>query len=165
MLAVIDAMVALLLIAVVLVQQSKDGGFGGSPFGGAGDAVFGGQAANHLTKITVALASIFLILTLSLAIITGRRSNNEKGVVEVATPKPAQISAVPKPDTEKQVLKGDQKIIDKLDGVSQKTAAAKKDVAETTEKAVKSATKSLDNAKKTVRDTEMKKPVSDKKKP
>ena len=117
-LSVIDAMVALLLIAVVLVQQSKDGGVGGSPFGGAGDAVFGGQAADHLTKITVALAGIFLILTLSLAIITGRRTIDEVGVVEnVQTAKTAEITSMPQPDTAKQVKKADKKIVKKIDGV------------------------------------------------
>ena len=148
-LAVIDAMVALLLIAVVLVQQSKDGGLGGSPFGGAGDAVFGGQASDHLTKITVALASIFLILTLSLAIITGRRSSNEMGVVET-TPQKTEISAPPKPDTKKQVAEDDQKIIDKMDDVSAKTDStakpAEKKAAGDAQKVVKKAEKTANQA-------------------
>lgn len=129
-LAVVDGMVALLLIAVVLVQQSKDGGLAGSPFGGAGDAVFGGQAADYLTKITVALTTIFLLLTLSLAIITGRRTSNDMGVVE-ETPaaQPADMTALPKPETPKQVNKSDNKIMDKIDGKTKKTpAAAKKSV-------------------------------------
>lgn len=81
-LSVIDLMVALLLIAVILVQQSKDGGFGGAPFGGAGEAVFGGQAGDHLSKFTVILTTMFFIITLSLAIVTGRRTGGETSVVE-----------------------------------------------------------------------------------
>jgi preprotein translocase subunit SecG len=120
-LAVIDAMVALLLIAVVLVQQSKDGGMGGSPFGGAGDAVFGGQAADHLTKITVTLAAIFLILTLSLAIITGRRTSDEVGVVEGTIPEQqTEMTAIPQPESKKQVEKADEKILKKIDGIKKK---------------------------------------------
>ena len=81
-LTIIDVMVALLLIAVVLVQQSKDGGFGGSAFGGAGEAVFGGQVGDHLSKLTVVLATMFFVITLSLAIVTGRRTGGEVSVVE-----------------------------------------------------------------------------------
>ena len=81
-LTIIDVMIALLLIAVILVQQSKDGGFGGAPFGGAGEAVFGGQAADHLTKFTVVLATLFFVVTLTLAIITGHRTGGEISVVE-----------------------------------------------------------------------------------
>ena len=125
-LSVIDAMVALLLIAVVLVQQSKDGGIGGSPFGGAGDAVFGGQAADHLTKITVALAGIFLVLTLSLAIITGRRTSDEIGVVEgVQKEQPAEITSMPQPETAKEVKKADQNIVKEIDGIVKKDQAPK----------------------------------------
>ena len=111
-LTVIDAMVALLLIGVVLIQQSKDGGLGGSAFGGAGGSVFGGQAADHLAKITVALSSIFLILTLSLAIITGRRTTDERLVDENA---PTEMTATP--SVEKlDVQKEDKDIIDTIDG-------------------------------------------------
>jgi len=66
-----DIVIALMLIALVLVQQSKDGGFGSS-FGGVGDAVFGAHAQSHLAKLTVAFGSLFLLITLALTIITGR---------------------------------------------------------------------------------------------
>ncbi len=112
-LTVIDAMVALLLIGVVLIQQSKDGGLGGSAFGGAGGSVFGGQAADHLAKITVALSSIFLVLTLSLAIITGRRTTDERLVDDNA---PSEMTATP--STEKtDVQKEDKDIINEIDGI------------------------------------------------
>ena len=79
---IIDVMVAVLLIGVILVQQSKDGGMAGSAFGGAGDAVFGGQAADQLTKITRVLVTLFFILTLSLAVIIGRRTDKNVSVVD-----------------------------------------------------------------------------------
>jgi len=65
--------VALLLIGLVLIQQSKGGGFGGS-FGGVGESVFGAHAGSHLTKLTVILTTSFFILTLLLAVIVGHRS-------------------------------------------------------------------------------------------
>lgn len=72
--------VALLLIGLVLIQQSKGGGFGGT-FGGVGESVFGAHASNHLTKLTVILVSVFFILTLLLAAITGRIKKDESGVI------------------------------------------------------------------------------------
>ena len=80
---IIDVIVALLLICVILVQQSKDGGgMAGSAFGGAGEAVFGGQAADQLTKITRVLTAMFFILTLTLAVIIGRRTDKDVSVVD-----------------------------------------------------------------------------------
>jgi preprotein translocase subunit SecG len=58
-----------------------------------GESIFGGQAADHLTKVTVVLASLFLGLTLLLAVITGRRPL-DKGVVEkeaLKTPKTVEM--------------------------------------------------------------------------
>ena len=112
-LTVIDAMVALLLIGVVLIQQSKDGGLGGAAFGGAGASVFGGQAEGHLAKITVVLSSIFLILTLSLAVITGRRNSTETRLVDDNAP--AAITAIPV-EKKVDVQKEDKAIIDAIDG-------------------------------------------------
>ncbi|NCU27465.1 preprotein translocase subunit SecG, partial [Candidatus Nomurabacteria bacterium] len=54
-------LIAVLLIVLVLVQPSKGGGFG-SAFGGVGEAVFGGRAGNHLTKMTVILTTLFFVL-------------------------------------------------------------------------------------------------------
>jgi preprotein translocase subunit SecG len=90
-LTVIDVMISLLLIAVILVQQSKDGGFGGAAFGGAGEAVFGGQAGDHLSKFTVILATLFFVVTLSLAIVTGRRTGGDVSVVD-ADPAATEMS-------------------------------------------------------------------------
>ena len=91
-LTVVDGMVALLLIGAVLIQQSKDGGFSSSTFGGLGESIFGGQAADHMTKLTVALVSLFLGLTLLLAVITGRRSA-DKGLAETVATAVAQTPA------------------------------------------------------------------------
>lgn len=66
-------LIALLLIGLVLVQPSKGGGFG-SAFGGIGESVFGAQAMSQLSKVTVVLLSLFFVLTLILAVMTGHRS-------------------------------------------------------------------------------------------
>ncbi len=77
-LTVFDVLVAVLIIALVLVQQSKKGGGLGTTFGGGGsDSLFGAHASTHLSKLTVVFASIFLIVTLALAIMSGRGINSQ----------------------------------------------------------------------------------------
>ena len=73
--------VALLLIGLVLIQQSKGGGFGGA-FGGVGESVFGAHAGSHLTKLTVILTTSFFVLTLLLAVIVGH-SSRARSVAEI----------------------------------------------------------------------------------
>lgn len=68
-------LIALLLICLVLVQPSKGGGFG-SAFGGIGESVFGAQAMSQLSKVTVVLLTLFFVLTLILAVMTGHRTRS-----------------------------------------------------------------------------------------
>jgi preprotein translocase subunit SecG len=89
-LTVADVIIALLLICLILVQQSKDSGFG-SAFGGLGESVFGAQTGGHLARLTVIFASLFLIITLSLAIMTGHRKA-PRSVVELEAKTEAKAS-------------------------------------------------------------------------
>ena len=73
LLTAIDVLAALLLIGIILIQQSKSGGGLTAMGGGMTESVFGAAAGNVLTKGTVTLASIFLGITLILAVITGHR--------------------------------------------------------------------------------------------
>ena len=73
---------AVLLIALILVQPSKSGGGFGSAFGGLGESVFGAQAMSHLSKLTVWCISIFFVLTLASAIIAGHMKSADTSVVE-----------------------------------------------------------------------------------
>ena len=78
LLTVLDVLIALLIIALVLVQQSKSGGGLGTTFGGGGsDSLFGAHASSHLSRLTVIFASLFLIITLALAVITAHRPKNQ----------------------------------------------------------------------------------------
>lgn len=72
---------AVLLIALILVQPSKSGGGFGSAFGGLGESVFGAQAMSHLSKITVWCISIFFVLTLVSAIVAGHMQAADTSVV------------------------------------------------------------------------------------
>ncbi len=81
-LTVLDVIIAVLLIGLILVQQSKEGGFG-TPFGGMGESVFGVQTASHLAKLTVIFSGAFLIITLTLTVITGHRNvGASKGMLD-----------------------------------------------------------------------------------
>lgn len=66
----IDVICALLLIGIILIQQSKSGGGLGAISGGMGESVFGTSVGNVVTKTTVVLASVFLVSTLILAFIS-----------------------------------------------------------------------------------------------
>ena len=70
----VAVIIAILLICLVLVQPSKGGGLG-SAFGGAGETVFGAQTMNHLSKLTVVLITIFFVVTLALAAISGHKES------------------------------------------------------------------------------------------
>lgn len=64
------------LIAIVLLQQGKGGGFGGALGGGGGpgaDTVFGTKSAQTLpVKMTYAGAALFMIIAIVLSVLSGR---------------------------------------------------------------------------------------------
>lgn len=72
---VLHLVVAVLLIVVVLGQEGKDPGMKGISGSSAGDSFFsqngGGTKKSFMTKITVALAVLFLITTMVLVLIAG----------------------------------------------------------------------------------------------
>ena len=85
--------VALLLIALILIQPSKSGGMGAA-FGGIGESVFGGKAGSHLTKSTVVLTAVFFVIALILAALIGLSSGGEGDALqEKLAAKAAEIPA------------------------------------------------------------------------
>lgn len=67
---VLEIVVCFLMGAVILLQKPKEGGLGVSFGGGMGEALFGAQMGNVLTKSTIILGIIFLLNTLILSRIT-----------------------------------------------------------------------------------------------
>jgi len=63
--------VCLLLIGLVLIQRSKGQGTGLS-FGGGAESVFGTQTGNILTRATVVLAILFLVITTAFTVLRPR---------------------------------------------------------------------------------------------
>jgi preprotein translocase subunit SecG len=89
---VVEVITCLLLIGVVLLQRGKDSGTGLSFGGGMGEAMFGAQVGNVLTKATVILGAIFLSVTLVLSILTGKGAGSIMDQVKPTAPlqQPAQ---------------------------------------------------------------------------
>ncbi len=75
---IVIALVSILLVGIILIQQSKGGGFG-IAFGGIGESVFGAHAASHLIKITVTLCIIFAIAVLAMNVMSSRRAGASLG--------------------------------------------------------------------------------------
>jgi preprotein translocase subunit SecG len=88
-LLVLFVIVALLLILLVLVQNEEGDSLGGIFAGGSGSA-FGSRSGNVLTRATTVLGTLFLIISLGLALLNrtpggtgveaeGRRLSTEAG--------------------------------------------------------------------------------------
>jgi len=80
-LLVIFLIVAVLLILLVLVQNEEGDSLGGIFAGGSGSA-FGSRSGNVLTRTTTVLGGLFLVISLSLALIN--RTPTGTGVEEAA---------------------------------------------------------------------------------
>ncbi|MCF4152680.1 preprotein translocase subunit SecG [Dethiosulfovibrio sp. F2B] len=70
-LAIVHILLCLVLMAVVLMQHRKQGGFGGI-FGGGSQADMGSnqwQRFTGLTKITVVVTTLFMVTSVALVIL------------------------------------------------------------------------------------------------
>ncbi|MBL7170564.1 MAG: preprotein translocase subunit SecG [Candidatus Omnitrophica bacterium] len=70
-LAVVHVVVALVLIVVILLQSGKAGDLS-TAFGGATETLFGTRAGTFFSKLTTILAIVFMITSLTLAIVTAK---------------------------------------------------------------------------------------------
>jgi len=61
--------IAILLVLLVLVQGDDAGGLGGV-FGGGSSSAFGSRSGNILTRATTVLGSLFLVISLGLALMS-----------------------------------------------------------------------------------------------
>ena len=136
-------LIALLLIGLVLVQPSKGGGFG-SAFGGIGESVFGAQAMSQLSKVTVVLLSLFFVLTLILAVMTGHRSKaavSSEGSVLLKQEAKSAAPAKKAKAKAAQAAPAEGKAPAPVKTLSKKDAPAKKQAAPQTKKAAAPAKK------------------------
>jgi len=72
LLLIIHIIVCLMLIAIVLLQSGK-GAEIGAAFGGSSQTIFGSRgAATFLSKLTTIAAIVFMITSLTLAVVTAK---------------------------------------------------------------------------------------------
>ena len=93
-LLIIHLFVTLALIGVVLIQRSEGGGLGIGSSQGMGSFMSGRGTANLLTRTTAVLATLFMVLSLTLALLN--RGTTGVGGSMLETPPPALRSA-PRP--------------------------------------------------------------------
>ena len=73
-LVVIHVLICFLMIGAILLQSGKGAEIGAS-FGGSSQTVFGSRGpANFLSKFTVVVAAVFMLTSLSLAILAKERT-------------------------------------------------------------------------------------------
>jgi preprotein translocase subunit SecG len=74
---ILFVLVCLMLVGIILMQSSKSGGMGSAMTGNALNTAFGGEAADKLlVKITGVLAGLFMILAISLNVLSTPGSVN-----------------------------------------------------------------------------------------
>ena len=105
LLFLIEALVALLMVAVVMLQPPKDqaGGMGSAFGGGFGEEVFGGRTGNVLSRTTVVLGVILVLNSLLIAFLMRGRISGTSLANQPMAPAPeapaAEVPAAPAPET------------------------------------------------------------------
>ena len=92
---VLEIVVCFLLGGVILLQKPKEGGLGVSFGGGMGEALFGAQMGNVLTKATIILGAVFLLNTLVLSRLTSHAGTSVMEGVKTPAPVAAEQQALP----------------------------------------------------------------------
>ncbi|GJL53551.1 MAG: preprotein translocase subunit SecG [Nitrospirales bacterium] len=89
---VIHLIVCFLMIAAILLQAGK-GAEIGAAFGGSSQTVFGSRGpGTFLSKVTVGAAIIFMLSSLSLALLS-KQENTASSVIDLSTPAKNDTSA------------------------------------------------------------------------
>lgn len=73
---IIHIIASLVLVLVILLQAGRGGGLSEAFGGGAAQTIFGTKAATFLTRATAVCAVLFLITSLSLAVLSGLRTKS-----------------------------------------------------------------------------------------
>jgi preprotein translocase subunit SecG len=86
-LLIIHLFVTLALIGVVLIQRSEGGGLGIGSSQGMGSFMSGRGTANLLTRTTAILATLFMLLSLTLALMNrGTMGAGGRSILDVGSP-------------------------------------------------------------------------------
>ena len=96
-LLIIHLFVTLALIGVVLIQRSEGGGLGIGSSQGMGSFMSGRGTANLLTRTTAILATVFMVLSLTLALMNRGTTGIGRSLLEGSAPASAPASQPPVP--------------------------------------------------------------------
>ena len=91
-LLVIHALLALLLIIIVLIQRAEGGALG---IGGGADGMTPRGAADALTRTTAIIATLFIITSISLTILSLRSNDRSLSFDEESIELPEEIEDLP----------------------------------------------------------------------
>lgn len=97
----VEVVTCVLLVCVILLQKSKGQGMGLAFGAGVGEALFGAQAGNVLTKTTAVLAVIFLLNTTILSLMgAGHRAAASRSLADkIPMTRPASGRQLPSNST------------------------------------------------------------------
>ncbi len=92
-LIVVQGIIAAILVVVILMQRSEGGGLGsgGSPSG----LMSARGAADFMTRTTTALATMFILLSITLAFVAARESRGGSGIDDTFKRTQAPASVIP----------------------------------------------------------------------
>ncbi len=96
-LLIIHLFVTLALIGVVLIQRSEGGGLGVGTTQGMGSFMSGRGTANLLTRATAILATIFMLLSLALALLNRGTAGVSRSILDVPPASGSTAPSVPAP--------------------------------------------------------------------
>ena len=97
-LMIVHIFVSIVLILVILMQAGRGGGLS-EIFGSASThTIFGTSAAKFLTRATAVCAILFIVTSLSLAVLSSRRSRSLMGPEAVRPVAVEEEAEAPKPD-------------------------------------------------------------------
>ena len=118
---IVHVLVALGIIGLVLLQHGKGADMGSGFGGGASSSLFGATgSANFLSRATAALATLFFLLSLTLAYLASNRTHESGSVVDRL---PAQQQ--PAAPAAKKEEKKDEKPAEKKEAPAQPAEGAK----------------------------------------
>jgi preprotein translocase subunit SecG len=95
LIVIVHVLICFLMIGAILLQSGKGAEIGAS-FGGSSQTVFGSRGpANFLSKFTVVVAAIFMVTSLSLAILAKQRNFSSTVIDMQPKSEPAAPPAAP----------------------------------------------------------------------
>lgn len=95
LLVIVHVFICFLMIGAILLQSGKGAEIGAS-FGGSSQTVFGSRGpANFLSKLTVVVAAVFMVTSLSLAILAKQRNFSSTVIDMQPKSEPTAPSAPP----------------------------------------------------------------------